>query len=178
MNDYPKVSIIFPNYNGGNEPLECLESIRKLNYPKDKIEVIVIDNNSTDGSDLKIKEKFKEVHLVKNKKNLGFAKAINQGIKRARGDYIFVGNDDLVFEQNSLKNLVDFSLKNPRVGILGGKIFFKGPPHRICSCGYVMNKWTGDVHIAGNPEKIKEPDSLQGCALLVSKKVFKKIGLL
>ena len=50
----PKVTIIFPNYNGGIQPLECLESINRLNYPSKYIETIIIDNHSTDGSDKKI----------------------------------------------------------------------------------------------------------------------------
>ena len=69
-NQTPLVSIIFPNYNGGKEPLDCLKSITNLNFPKDKIEVIVIDNDSQDGSDIKIKNQFPKVKLIKNNKNL------------------------------------------------------------------------------------------------------------
>jgi hypothetical protein len=177
MKSYPKVSIIFPNHNGGKEPLECLSSIRDLDYPKSKIEVIVIDNNSSDGSDLNIKEKFPEVLLIKNSKNVFFAKAVNQGILKATGEYIFIGNDDLIFEKDSLKNLIGYSLKNPNVGVLGGKIFYKSHPKKICSAGYMMNKWTGNVYVALSPNKIKEPDWIQGCAMLIPKKVFKKTGL-
>lgn len=192
MKSYPKVTVIFPNFNGGKEPLDCLRSIKNLNYPKNKIGVIVIDNNSTDGSDKQIKKRFPKVILIKNQINLGFAKAINQGINQASGDYIFVANDDLVFEKNSLKNLIDFSLKNPRIGVLGGKIFFKTlknkhsfsankhsfSANKISSSGYMMNRWTGEVQLASKPNKIKEPDWIQGCAMLIPRKVFKKIGLL
>lgn len=178
MKNYPKVSIIFPNYNGGREPLECLASIAKLNYPKNKTEVIVVDNNSTDGSDIAIKERFGKVKLIKNNQNLGFARAVNLGIRKSSGEYIFIGNDDLLFGENSLKILVNYSLKHPKIGILGGKIFFKAAPNKICSAGYIMNKWTGNVHPAPNPDKKKEPDWLQGCALLVPRKVLDKVGLL
>lgn len=175
---YPTVSIVFPNYNGGKEPLECLASIRKLNYPREKIEVTVVDNNSKDGSDLTIKQKFPEVILLKNKKNFGFAKAVNLGIEKSSGKYIFIGNDDLIFEKNSLKNLVEYSLKHQKVGILGGKIYFKAEPNKICSAGYMMDRWTGNVCLAPHPDKMKEPDWLQGCALLIPRKLFTKIGLL
>lgn len=177
MDLLPKVSIIFPNYNGGKEPLECLSSIRKLNYPNGAIEIIVIDNHSTDSSDLAIKKKFKEVKLIQNKNNSGFAKAINQGLKIARGSYIFIGNDDIVFEKNSLLDLINYSLSHPDVGVLGGKIFFKNPKNKICSTGYMMNKWTGNVYASPNPNIIKEPDWVQGCALLIPKRVFTKVGL-
>lgn len=177
MKSYPKVSIIFPNYNGGKEPLECLSSTDKLNYPKEKLEVIVVDNNSKDGSDIKIKSQFPQVILIKNKKNFGFAKAVNLGIKKSSGSYVFVGNDDLVFEKNSLKNLIDYSQNNPGVGILGGKIFYKSQPKKLCSSGHSMNKWTGNVYPITSSNRIKELDWIQGCALLVPRKVLDKIGL-
>ena len=121
--NYPKVSIIFPNFNGGNEPLECLASIQKLNYLKEKIETIVIDNGSSDGSDIEIKKRFPKVKLIKNKSNLGFAKAINKGINKATGNFIFVTNDDLVFEKNSLKKLIEYARLHDEIGVIGGKIF-------------------------------------------------------
>ena len=169
----PTVTIIFPNYNGGREPLECLASIKKLNYPKDKIETIVIDNNSHDGSDREIKKRFPDVRLIKNKQNIGFAPAVNMGIQKAKGDYIFTTNDDIVLEKNSLKTLVEFSFKNPKAGVLGGKIFYKSDPKKICSQGYMMNKFTGDVYVAGGTPY---PDWVQGCALLIPKSVIDKIG--
>ncbi|OGD85842.1 hypothetical protein A2164_00245 [Candidatus Curtissbacteria bacterium RBG_13_35_7] len=176
MKPYPKITIIFPNYNGGNEPIECLKSIKKLSYPQKNLEVIIVDNDSKDGSKEEIEKKFPEVYLIKNSKNLGFAKAINQGIKRANGKLIFVANDDLVFEKNSLKILVDYLLQNSQIGIMGGKIFSKHKPAKITSAGYQMNRWTGKINISKNYQKIKEPDWIQGCAILINKKVFQNIG--
>lgn len=178
MTNCPKVSIIFPNYNGGGEPIKCLKSIYSLNYPKDKIVTIVIDNHSTDGSYEEIKKKFPAVILIRNPQNLGFAKAINQGIKKAKGTYIFITNDDIVFGKDSLKNLIDFSLKNPQVGILGGKIFKKIPPGRISCAGNQMNLITGNVYSCPNPNQIKEPGWIPGCAMLVKRLVVNKIGLI
>src|SRR4030043_943571 len=71
MKPYPKITIIFPNYNGGNEPIECLKSIKKLSYPQKNLEVIIVDNDSKDGSKEEIEKKFPEVYLIKNSKNLG-----------------------------------------------------------------------------------------------------------
>lgn len=176
MKPYPKISIIFPNYNGGNEPLECLSSIEKLNYPSKEIEVIVVDNASTDGSDFQIEKKYPRVKMIKNSQNLGFAKAINQGIKKSSGKLIFVANDDLVFEKDSLKNLVIDMNRDPITGIIGGKIFYKNKPKSVSSAGYQMNKWTGNIYYSKNPQKVKEPDWIQGCAMLIKKVVFKHIG--
>ena len=171
-----RVSIIFPNYNGGKEPLDCLLSIQKLNYPEEKLQIIIIDNGSTDGSDLKIKERFPWVKLIKNQKNIGFAPAINQGIKLATGELVFITNDDIVFEKNSLKNSVGYLVNHKDVGIIGGKIYYKDKPNKVCSSGFVMNKWTGDVHPATNPNKLKEPDWVQGCAILISRKLLNRVG--
>lgn len=177
MKKLPTVSIIFPNFNGGKEPLDCLTSIQKLNYEKSKIETIVIDNNSQDGSDIKIKSEFPKVKLIKNSQNLGFAKAVNQGIKISKSNYVFVTNDDIVFEKNSLINLVNFAQQYSGASVIGGKIFYKYKPKKLASAGYKINIWTGAIKIAENPDLAKEPDWVQGCAILIPKLVFKKIGL-
>ncbi len=178
MTNYPLISIIFPNFNGGKEPLDCLSSINNLKYPKNKLEVIIVDNHSTDGSDTAIKKQFPKVNLLKMTENLGFAEAINTGIKHARGKYIFIANDDLVFEKNSLKILINFLVQHANIGIIGGKIYYKYKPDKIASGGYLMNKWTGNIYPASDPDIAKEPDWLQGCAVLIPKSVFNKIGLL
>lgn len=178
MKNYPTVSITFPVYNGGKEPIECLNSIVNLNYPKNKIEIVIVDNNSSDGSDKIIKQKFPQVRLIKMKENVGFAKGVNIGIKHSSGAYIFIGNDDIVFEKNSLKNMIEYMEQHPEVGITGGKIFLKSKPNKIISPGFMMNTWTGKIYPAPLPEIAKEPNWVQGCAMLVPRKVFKKIGLL
>lgn len=172
------VSIIFVNFNGGKEPLECLDSIYCLNYPQNKIEVIVVDNNSIDGSDKQIKLKYPQVKLIKNKTNVGFVKAINYGIKKSTGQYVFIGNDDLIFEKNSIRVMIDYFAQHPRTGIIGGKIFFKDHPQQISSAGYLMNKWTGHIYPAPIFGKTKEPNWVQGCAMFVRRTLFNQIGLL
>lgn len=178
MKKYPTVSIIFPNYNGGNEPLDCLKSINKLKFNKEKIEIIVVDNNSTDNSDINIRKKYPLVKLIKMKRNYGFAKAVNIGISKSHGDYIFIANDDLIFEENSLQIMVDYQTSNKQTGLVGGKIYYKYSPHKIASSGFFMNKWTGNIFRAKQVDKIKEPDWCQGCAILVPKQVLNKVGLL
>lgn len=174
---YPKVTIIFPNYNGGQEPLDCLQSIKNLAYPKDKIETIVIDNNSTDGSFEAIKKEFKSTKLIKNTKNLGFAKAINQGILKSKTPFLFITNDDIVFEKNSLKNLITFARLDKKAGILSGKIYLKSDKKKLSADGYKINKWTGNITIYNQPQKIKEPEWVPGCAMLIKKVLVAKIGL-
>lgn len=178
MTKYPQVSIIFPNYNGGQQPLDCLTSIRKLNYPKEKIGVIVVDNNSKDGSDLAIKEKFPEVKLIKNKQNLGFAKAVNLAIKFTSSEYIFVTNNDVIFDKNCFANLVKFAKEHPEVGVTGPVVFpakknakKKGKELPIKSLQY--NLYTG---LFKESEKAGETDWIAGVGMFFSKELWTKLG--
>ena len=176
MNDYPKVSIIFPNYNGGNEPLECLASIQKLTYPKAKIETIVIDNGSTDGSDHQIKKEFPKAKLIKNPKNIGFAKATNLGIKKAHGKYIFVTNNDVVLEKKCLKNLIEYLISNPKVGVVGPITYFKYQPKKIAAGALKYNFYTGLFKSNQSHQTEQEADWASGCGMLFTKKLWRKLG--
>ena len=85
----PVVSIVFPTMNRKEMLLECLDSLYKQDYPKDKIDIIIADNGSTDDSVSVIKKKFPKVKIIQNKHNLGSPLAINQCILKTKGDYIF-----------------------------------------------------------------------------------------
>ena len=77
---YPFVSLVIVNFNGKDILEICLPSFFKLDYPKDRYEVIVVDNNSTDGSIEFLKNHFPKIKIVLNKQNLGYV-GINSGIK-------------------------------------------------------------------------------------------------
>lgn len=176
-NEFPTISIIFSNYNGGKEPLECLASINKLNYPKNKIETIVIDNGSKDKSPEKIAGRFPQVNLIKLKKDIGLPASLNLGIKKSRGAYIFIANDDIILEKNSIKEMVKFLKTNKDVAIVGGKIFNKEKPQMITQsvCGF--NFYLGTIKTPKNKFDPKEVQWLQSCAIMVPAEIFKKIGL-
>ena len=92
----PLVSIIILNYNAGQLLFDCCESILKTNY--NKFEIIVVDNASVDESHRKCKEKFEEIRLIENEKNLGYCEGNNIGIKNAKGDMIVILNPDTIVE--------------------------------------------------------------------------------
>lgn len=98
-----KVSVIIPNYNGIEFLETCFESI---NIQKNIKEVIIVDNGSQDRSIEFIKNNYPQFILIKNKTNLGFAKAINQGIATATGEYVFLLNNDMELEKNCISNLL------------------------------------------------------------------------
>jgi len=179
MTKHPVVSIIFPTLNGWEDTRRCLQSISKLNYPKNKIEVIVVDNASkkTQNSKLKTQNYNLKLKIIRNNTNFGFARAVNQGIKRAQGDYIFVTNNDMIFSRSFLSELVGFAEKNPTVGIVGGKIYYQKPENKLLFTGLSFNPWTGSIKKLPNPNQTKETEWVQGCTMLVKKDVVKKIGI-
>lgn len=169
------VAIIFSNYNGGNEPIECLNSIAKLNYPKNKLEVIVIDNGSKDGSKEKIIKLFPKIKLINLKKDIGLPASLNLGIKTSKGKYIMITNDDIIFEKNSIQNMVNYLEKNINVGVLGGKVFYKDKPNKLSLSACDFNMYKGEIK--GGLAKGDKIKWLQSCAIMIPRTVFNKIGL-
>lgn len=105
--EYPSVSIIILNLNGKHIIHHCLDSLRKVNYPKDKTEIIVVDNGSKDGSADFVKSNYPEVILLKNNENLGFSAPNNAAAKKAKGEYLVFVNNDMRVEKNWLSRLVE-----------------------------------------------------------------------
>lgn len=173
----PKVSIIFPNYNGKSDSLTCLRSLSLLSYPQQNIETIMVDNTSTDGSIEAVKKHFPSVEIIPLKKNIGFAAAVNEGIRISIGDYIFIINNDIIFDKEFLTVLIDYMEKNLEVGIAGGKIYYQAPKNKILFCGAKFNPWLGSIHRLPNPNRIKESEWIQGCAMLIKRAVIEKVGL-
>ena len=95
----PLISIIILNYNAGNLLLECVESIYNSNYKN--FEIIVVDNVSKDNSDKKCKEKFSDIILIENEKNLGYCGGNNVGIETAKGDFLVILNPDVIVKVDS-----------------------------------------------------------------------------
>ncbi len=101
--DYPLITISIVNLNGQKYLKDCLESINNLSYPQDKIEIILVDNGSSDNSIEFLKANYSEVKIIKNKKNMGFAHANNQAAEIAGGEYIaFLNNDTIVINSKGV----------------------------------------------------------------------------
>jgi len=192
------LSIIIVNWNTKKLLLDCLNSIFKntknLNY-----EVIVVDNGSTDSSVDSVKELFinelrKKKHklvnpltrnkLIINKENLGFAKANNQGIKKAKGEYILLLNSDTKVVGNALKKLVDFAKTKPNLGVVGPRLLNKDGSFQPSVGRFFTLPWavlwlmTGDKFLYSSPVKPTEVDWVMGAALLISRRAIERVGLL
>ncbi len=116
----PRVSIVIVNWNGADCLPACLESVRKQTWTD--YESVLIDNASTDGSLAAAEKNFPDLKIIRNRENLGFARAANQGIEQSRGEFIFLLNPDVVLEPNYLERLMERALKNETLGALGGKL--------------------------------------------------------
>lgn len=178
----PLVSIIIPIHNGKEDTLLCLKSLSALSYPKSKLEIVIVDNASTDGSVNEIlktqKSKKLTIKIIKNRTNRGFAQAVNQAIKKSLGELIFVINNDIVFNKDFISILVEYIKKNPKVGIVGGKIYYSKPKNKLLYQGLKFNPWTGSLNKQKDPNILKKTEWVQGCAMLIDKKVVRKIGFL
>ncbi len=122
-NNKPFVSIIVLNYNGKKWLKECFESLEKLDYPKDRCEIILCDNASNDDSVEYTKENFRWVKVLQLDKNYGFCKANNLCAKCAIGEYLAFLNNDTVVEKEWLKELVKGVISEENVISCACKMF-------------------------------------------------------
>lgn len=152
-----KVSIIILNWNGKELTRACLNSIKKnTEYPN--YEIIVVDNGSTDGSVEMLEKDFPEVRLVKNRENLGFGGGNNQGIEIAKGDYLFLLNNDTLVTKGWLSSAVEIMESNSKVASVGSALV---APKAQLNDGVNFDK---------------EKDTVCGAAMLMKRKVVERIG--
>ncbi len=122
----PLVSIIIVNFNGHLLLDACLSSLLELDYPQKKLEVILVDNNSSDDSVPFVKKHFPWVKLVQNTENQGFSGGNIAGYNEAKGKYIILLNSDVTVDKNWLAALVE-EAKDPKVGIISSRLRYAVP---------------------------------------------------
>ncbi len=191
-----KLTVVIVNYNVEYFLEQCLYSVRKASKDID-IEVFVVDNNSVDGSNKMVKEKFPEVVLIENKENTGFSKANNQAMRLAKGEYILLLNPDTVVEDDTFTKVIAFMDAHPDAGGLGvkmvdGKGKFlpeskRGLPtpmtafYKIFGFSQLFprSKRFARYHLGYlDKDKTAEIEILAGAFMLMRKSVLDKIGLL
>lgn len=190
-----KVSIIIVNWNGWQDTLECLDSLKKIIYQN--YEVIVIDNGSENDSVSQLKNYLAENNppvgghnsrFIILDSNLGFAGGNNIGIKYALNsgaDYVLLLNNDTIVAPDFLDELVRAGEIDARCGILGPKIYFESDKNRIWFGGGCFSWFGGGRHleygaIDKDPadKKTKEVDYMTGCCFLIKRAAIENIGLL
>ncbi|MBM3707516.1 MAG: glycosyltransferase [Actinobacteria bacterium] len=179
---FPLISVAIVNLDGKSYLKTCLESLDKLDYPKNKLEIIVADNGSKDGSQEFIRQNYPDVKLIENNKNLGFAYANNQAAKEAFGEYIAFLNNDTRVDKSWLIELLKpiykdketvcagskvLSMDGKRLDFAGGMINFEAKGFQI-DYGLPIEK---DIH-----KQLRFTPFVNGGAMLVDRKVFLDVG--
>lgn len=181
MEKLPFVSIIIVNWNGKEFLKDCINSLKKIDYPRKRYEIIVVDNGSTDGSVEFIRKNYKKVRIIRLRKNYGFAKGNNIGTKFARGEYIVFLNNDTKVTKNWLKNLVKAVRKNDRIAACTSKIIYFNERNLINSVGGFWSIFGLATSIGEFEEasKFNRPFPVfypSGCSMIIRKDVFSKVG--
>jgi len=123
-----ELSIIIVNYNTEKELTICLTSIARNRLNID-YEIIIVDNGSDRASLKKIERSF-DIRIVQNLKNVGFARAVNQGIYRSKGEYILILNPDTIVEETTIQTLLDYIRTKKDAGCVGPQIFYSDGRHQ------------------------------------------------
>ncbi len=190
------LSIIIVSYNVKFFLEQCLHSVLKATKNIDA-EIIIIDNNSVDGSCDMLRKKFPNLTLIKNKKNVGFSTANNQGIKIAKGKYVLLLNPDTIVAENTFEEVIGFMNKTPNAGGLGVKMIDgngkflpeskRGLPtpmvafYKIFGLArlFPKSKKFGKYHLNYlDKNKTHKIDILSGACMFIRKEVLDKIGYL
>lgn len=173
------LSVIIISYNTKKYILDCLESIFKF-LPRSKMnfEVIVIDNNSSDGSSEAIKKRFPQVKLIESKENLGFGKANNVAAGLASGKYLLFLNSDTLLSDDSFKKAIEYFEKNKKTGVIGPKIMLPDGSVQPASFGNEPSLLTlllTKFQKASVKSIQKEVGWVTGACLFIRHDLFKKL---
>jgi GT2 family glycosyltransferase len=190
------LSIIIVNYNVKFFLEQCIKSVQMACANIDA-EVIVVDNNSNDGSVQLMQEKFPDILLIDNKENLGFSKANNQAIKIAKGEFVLLLNPDTVVQEDTFEKCISFARENQSCGTLGvkmidGKGMFlpeskRGLPtpevafYKMFGLSTIFpnSKKFGQYHLSYlDKDEIHQVDVISGAYMFMRKKALDKVGLL
>ncbi|MGB4853281.1 MAG: glycosyltransferase, partial [Ignavibacteria bacterium] len=116
------ISVVIVNYNVKDLAENCISSVYKANNEKYDIEIFFVDNNSIDGSVEYISEKFPGINVISNGRNIGFSKANNIALRKAKGKYILILNPDTLLEEGTFEKLIAFTENNQNTGAVTSKL--------------------------------------------------------
>ncbi len=142
------LSIIIVNYNVKEFLQNLIHSIEKASLNLTK-EILIVDNASDDGSVEFIKEKFPQIKLIANQKNLGFGKANNIGLKQANGKYILLINPDTLVAEDTFEKMIKFFESNSEAGLAGCKILNPDGSLQLACRRSFPGPWTSFTKVTG-----------------------------
>ncbi|MDD5342171.1 MAG: glycosyltransferase family 2 protein [Patescibacteria group bacterium] len=178
----PLVSICILNYNGRKYIDPCLAAIEKLDYPKDRFEVIFVDNASQDDSVEYVRQRYPTVKIVANSENYGFAEGNNIGSEACQGEYVVFLNNDTMVDARWLSELVKATFDFPEAKFFGSKIYIQGKNKVLNSAGFCITAiGSGYDRGFGRPDSQDYSASryaagVSGASLMVQREYFEKMG--
>jgi GT2 family glycosyltransferase len=188
-----KLSIVILCWNDRKVIADCLRSIFDGTHSTE-FEVIISDNGSTDGSIEYIREKYPQVRLIENGRNLRFAKANNIGIRASRGEYILILNPDTIIHDGTLDNVVKFTEEHPEAGAVGCRVLNADGSHQetarplpslrsawiaalyLKPLGYLSEWFHPGIYMGWKGETERSVGWLSGCFILFRGDVLKRVG--
>jgi hypothetical protein len=190
-----KTSVIIVSWNAKSFLLKCIESVLRQS-PRDSLEVIVVDNASSDGSPQAVRDCYPAVTLIANDGNVGFAKANNIGIRASRGEYLFLINSDVVVSEGCFEKSLHYMAEHPEIGMLGPKIVgIDGKVQRSCM-GYpslwntlcralALDSLFPHSRLFGshlltfwNHDETRPVEVINGCFWILRRSAIEQVGLL
>jgi GT2 family glycosyltransferase len=184
------LSIIIVSWNTKEFLLSCVGSVFESDQGISR-EVIVVDNGSQDGSGNEVKKMLPWVRLVENERNLGFAKAVNQGLQRASGRYILLLNPDTRIKQGAIERLVSFMDLHSDTGVAGAQLLNSDGSKQNSIANFpslateLFNKsllrWLFPKRFPGKERNYSEPvevNSVIGACMMVRREALDQVGLL
>ena len=149
MNSNPLVSVVIPTHNRKEKLFSLIKSIFRSNYPSDKLEIIVVDDASSDGTCDMVKKFYPEVKVIRIDNEVFPAKARDIGARRSRGDYIFFIDDDCIVHPDTIAYLIKTAMIKNKVGIIAPIILYKKEMHKIwcAGCVYEHNRLRDLIHL-------------------------------
>lgn len=195
MRKNPKLSIIILSYNTRELLLDCVTSLEKVKNEAD-LEIIVVDNASTDGSPEVVKKFGKLTKLIENDSNLGFARGNNRARDIARGEYILFLNSDTIVHRGAIQKSIEYLENNPKVSALTCKVLLPDGSLDKDTRRSFPTPWVSLTHLVLgldkfypksplfskywygylDPDEIHEVDVIQGAFFLSRKEKLDEVG--
>ena len=167
----PKVSIIIVNYNGKELLQKCLDSLLKVNY--DNFEIILVDNNSTDGTVEFITKNYPSLIIIKLDSNKGFAEPNNVAAKISKGKYLLFLNNDTVVTPNFISEMVKVMETDKKIAVCQSLLL--KPDGSVDSSGDFIDHLGVVYNSKTEIDEIREVSSARGASMLVRSDIFEKL---
>lgn len=175
----PSVFVILLNWNGWQDTVKCIDSLKSLTYPN--YEIVVLDNSSTDDSVARIREAHPDVTLIETGANLGFAGGNNVGIRYALdkgADYVWLLNNDTMPKANALTSMVNVIESDPDIGAVGSVLYHMHDPSQVQVWGGLRVSFlTGTVRPFRKPVHFEQIHYLSGASILLRRETLEEVRL-